>query len=184
MSRHLQSEYHQNELDYDSDEFEDVVMDRLSELENNINNLMQSKRAKEESRGIVGQPITKRTTPQSNTHKKPTKTFQQKVSTPNYWHNSRDPFSVKQRRSKFYGNLKHNNYDFQELPNRDDIHQVTFGPGSWQAHPQNHKGQPGKTIQKIRGMINDRPSLPRKRETKSEVELAREGYRSRQNSDR
>ena len=62
-------------------------MDRLSELENNINNLMQSKRAKEESRGIVGQPITKRTIPQSNTHKKPTRTFQQKINTPNYWHN-------------------------------------------------------------------------------------------------
>jgi hypothetical protein len=47
----------QNEEQGDSDEFEDIVLDRLSKLEENINRLMREKRIKEQERGYVGTPI-------------------------------------------------------------------------------------------------------------------------------
>ena len=64
-------------------------MDRLSELENNINNLMQNKRSKEQSRGYVGQPIAKAVTPNPTTYRQKTRTFQEKVATPNRWQSER-----------------------------------------------------------------------------------------------
>lgn len=41
----------------DDDEFEDKVIDRLSKLENSVNEMMREKKIKEELRGYVGAPI-------------------------------------------------------------------------------------------------------------------------------
>jgi hypothetical protein len=48
----------ENEEIEDSEEFEDIVLDRLSKLEENINKLMREKKKKDEKRGYVGMPIS------------------------------------------------------------------------------------------------------------------------------
>lgn len=60
MSREVgepQQAHTQNEEEGDSEEFEDIVLDRLSKLEENINRLMKEKRIKDQQRGYVGAPL-------------------------------------------------------------------------------------------------------------------------------
>ena len=58
ISRELGGPPHtQNEEEGDSDEFEDVVLDRLSKLEENINRLMKEKRSKSKEDKTGTEPL-------------------------------------------------------------------------------------------------------------------------------
>ena len=92
---------------------------------------------------------------------------------------------VGERREKFFKNLKGGKYpNYDSIVYKNNGSSATFGQDKWkQTRPENtHQHvHPNPTINKIRNIIN---RANNKQLENSEIDKAREGYRTRQNSDR
>ncbi len=79
------------------------MLDRLSHLEENINGLMQRKRAQEQTRGYVGRPIHNPLA--AGERRRATKSFQIPREHSAKWLTEREKMDIRERRRHFFDSL-------------------------------------------------------------------------------